>query len=60
MKKNALRPFLVMVLAAIIMVPAMQSCKSKKDVQKPSEDEVLILKRGRAAARRQQATRWRR
>jgi hypothetical protein len=42
MKKNALRTFLMMVLAAIIIVPTMQSCKSKKDVQKPSEDEVLI------------------
>jgi hypothetical protein len=41
MKKNALRTFLMMVLAAIIIVPSMQSCKSKKEIQAP-DDEVLI------------------
>ncbi len=41
MKKNSLRTFLMMVLAAIIIVPTMQSCKSKKEAQ-VSDDEVLI------------------
>ena len=41
MKKNSVRMFLVMVLAAIIIVPTMQSCKSKKEAQAPDE-EVLI------------------
>ena len=41
MKKNALRTFLMMVLAAMIIVPTMQSCKSKKEAQAP-DDEVLI------------------
>ena len=41
MKKNSLRTFLMMVLAAIIIVPTMQSCKSKKEAQAPDE-EVLI------------------
>jgi hypothetical protein len=41
MKKNALRTFLMLVLAAIIIAPSMQSCKSKKEAQAP-DDEVLI------------------
>jgi hypothetical protein len=41
MKKNALPSFLMLVLAALIIVPAIQSCKSKKEAQAP-DDEVLI------------------
>ena len=41
MKKKSLRTFLMLVLAAIIIVPTMQSCKSKKEAQ-VSDDEVLI------------------
>jgi len=42
MKKNALRTILMMVLAAVIIAPGMQSCKSKKEVQATNDDEVLI------------------
>jgi len=41
MKKNAFRTLLMMLLVALIVVPTMQSCKSKKEVQAP-DDEVLI------------------
>jgi len=42
MKENALRTILMMVLAAVIIAPGMQSCKSKKEVQATNDDEVLI------------------
>jgi len=42
MKKRTFRTILMMVLAAIIIVPSMQSCKSKKEVVQAPDDEVLI------------------
>lgn len=41
MKKSVLRPILLMVLAAFILAPAMQSCKSSKKTVK-GEEEITM------------------
>ena len=41
MKRNAIYSFLMLLMAALIVIPAMQSCKSKEKAQAP-DDEVLI------------------
>lgn len=42
MKRRVFQPLFMLMLAAFLMAPAMQSCKSKAEAQKAPEDEVLI------------------
>lgn len=41
MKKNVLRPLIAMVMAALLVVPVMQSCKSSKNTVK-GEEEIQV------------------
>jgi hypothetical protein len=42
MKKRVIQPLFLFLLAAFLMAPTMQSCKSKAAAQKAPDDEVLI------------------
>ena len=42
MKKRVIQPMFLLLLAAFLMVPTMQSCKSKAAAQKAPDDEVKI------------------